>query len=147
MYAKIINGKIAEFPFNLEKLRKANPSKSFPAQPSAELLKEYDIYVVTPTPAPKYDTKTHRVVQSVVGAGDSWSIAWTIQKLDEQQAGDNVRAFRNNLLAACDWTQLADSPLNADAKLAWQLYRETLRMVPQQTDFPWNVEWPPEPGI
>lgn len=57
-----------------------------------------------------------------------------------------VRAERNALLAKSDWTQLADSPLDADAKLAWQLYRETLRMVPQQPGFPYEIQWPPEPG-
>jgi hypothetical protein len=57
-----------------------------------------------------------------------------------------VRNYRNELLSACDWTQLIDSPLDADAKLAWQLYRETLRMVPQQPGFPWNVTWPSVPG-
>jgi len=57
-----------------------------------------------------------------------------------------VRDDRNRRLADCDWTQLADSPLDADAKLAWQLYRETLRMVPEQAGFPWNVQWPPVPA-
>jgi len=64
----------------------------------------------------------------------------------DAQQGQVVRDDRNKRLAECDWTQLADSPLDADAKLAWQLYRETLRMVPEQPGFPWNVEWPPVPG-
>ena len=70
--------------------------------------------------------------------------AYCFQKDAEQ--GAVVRTDRNKRLAECDWTQLADSPLTLDEKLAWQLYRETLRMVPQQAGFPWNVEWPPEPG-
>lgn len=66
-------------------------------------------------------------------------------RMDADQA-DRIRTERNRLLSESDWTQLADSPLDADAKLAWQLYRETLRMVPQQSGFPWNVDWPPVPG-
>jgi hypothetical protein len=42
--------------------------------------------------------------------------------------------------------QLADSPLSPDDKLAWQFYRETLRMVPEQPGFPWEIQWPPVPG-
>jgi hypothetical protein len=57
-----------------------------------------------------------------------------------------VRTQRNNTLAACDWTQLYDSPLNPDARLAWALYREAVRMVPEQEGFPWIVNWPPEPA-
>jgi len=64
----------------------------------------------------------------------------------DAQQGQVVRDDRNKRLAECDWTQLADSPLDADAKLAWALYRETLRTVPEQPGFPWNVEWPPVPG-
>jgi len=70
--------------------------------------------------------------------------AYCFQK-DAEQA-DSVRAERNKRLAECDWTQLADSPLTPDEKNAWALYRETLRMIPQQLGFPWNVDWPPAPG-
>ena len=71
---------------------------------------------------------------------------------DEQKAAMDaaqatiVRTERNKRLADCDWTQLEDSPLSPDGKGAWALYRETLRMVPEQPGFPWNVEWPPQPG-
>ena len=64
----------------------------------------------------------------------------------DAEQGKVVRDERNRRLAECDWTQLEDSPLDADAKLAWQLYRETLRMVPQQSGFPWEINWPPKPG-
>jgi hypothetical protein len=54
-----------------------------------------------------------------------------------------VRADRNARLAACDWTQLADAPVNA---LAWAQYRQALRDVPSQDGFPWDVLWPAPPG-
>ena len=38
-----------------------------------------------------------------------------------------IRGTRNNLLAACDWTQIADS--TAD-KTAWASYRQQLRDLP-----------------
>lgn len=60
--------------------------------------------------------------------------------------GNAVRADRNARLAACDWTQLTDSPLDPEAKAAWAFYRENLRMVPQQAGFPWQINWPPKPG-
>lgn len=53
-----------------------------------------------------------------------------------------VRAQRNSLLTACDWTQLGDSPVDV-AK--WRLYRKDLRNLPQQAGFPWSVTWPVEP--
>ena len=52
-----------------------------------------------------------------------------------------VRAERNTKLAACDWTQLSDAPV---ADLAWAVYRQALRDIPQQAD-PFAIVWPQEP--
>lgn len=57
-----------------------------------------------------------------------------------------VRAERNRRLADCDWTQLIDSPLTPEAQAAWQFYRENLRMVPDQSGFPWEINWPEKPN-
>jgi hypothetical protein len=59
-------------------------------------------------------------------------------RLDAEQAA-RVRAERNARLTACDWTQLADAPVD---DLAWATYRADLRDVPAQAGFPWNVTWP-----
>ena len=38
-----------------------------------------------------------------------------------------VRMRRDYLLMRSDWTQATDSPLTADQRTAWQLYRQSLR--------------------
>lgn len=53
-----------------------------------------------------------------------------------------VRAERNARLAASDWTQLPDAPVDA---AAWAIYRQALRDITSQDD-PFNIVWPPEPG-
>jgi hypothetical protein len=57
-------------------------------------------------------------------------------------AAEIARAERNARLAASDWTQVADAPVD---KQAWVDYRQALREVPQQEGFPWSVEWPEQP--
>jgi hypothetical protein len=54
----------------------------------------------------------------------------------------SVRAERNNKLAASDWTQLADAPVD---QVAWAAYRQALRDIPEQAGFPDDVIWPTEP--
>ena len=39
----------------------------------------------------------------------------------------NIRAERNRLLTASDWTQSADSPLSSAKKPEWSTYRTKLR--------------------
>jgi len=40
-----------------------------------------------------------------------------------------VRMRRDYLLMRSDWTQATDSPLTADQRTAWQLYRQDLRDI------------------
>ena len=54
-----------------------------------------------------------------------------------------MRRYRNALLKECDWTQVADAPVNAEA---WATYRQALRDVPQQEGFPETIEWPEAPA-
>lgn len=53
-----------------------------------------------------------------------------------------VRAERNAKLAACDWTQLSDAPVDS---AAWAAYRQALRDITTQSD-PFNITWPQEPS-
>jgi len=53
-----------------------------------------------------------------------------------------VRAERNTKLAATDWTQIVDA--TAD-KQAWATYRQALRNISMQAEFPNNVTWPTQP--
>lgn len=55
-----------------------------------------------------------------------------------------VRAKRDTLLLACDWTQLTDVPMAT--KAAWAVYRQALRDITLQPEFPVAVEWPVAPA-
>jgi hypothetical protein len=133
--------------------RAENPNTSFPQVLTPEIIEDfgYDPVLEGPQPTliPPYQYAQRDGVVEVNGQWFTHYIAVTPdadQKVAMDAAqGDVVRAERNQLLAACDWTQLIDSPLDPDGRGAWQLYRETLRMVPQQQGFPWTIEWPPQP--
>ena len=56
-----------------------------------------------------------------------------------------IRGQRDSLIATCDWTQAADSPLDAATKAAWATYRTELRNVPEQMGFPVVIDWPIAP--
>ena len=60
-----------------------------------------------------------------------------------EKASATVRAERNRLLAASDWTQLLDIP--EATRAAWAVYRQALRDLPQQPGFPHDVAWPTKP--
>ena len=60
---------------------------------------------------------------------------------DAEQA-KSVRASRDEKLKDCDWTQVADAPVD---KAVWATYRQALRDVTTQTGFPWTITWPESP--
>lgn len=54
-----------------------------------------------------------------------------------------VRAERDRLLVMCDWTQVADAPVDAKA---WAEYRQALRDLPATINDPTaEVSWPEPP--
>jgi hypothetical protein len=56
-----------------------------------------------------------------------------------------LRARRDELLTACDWTQMPDSPLEVAKRTAWAAYRQQLRDLPANTSDPSNPVWPAVP--
>jgi len=60
---------------------------------------------------------------------------------DAEQASA-VRQSRSDKLADCDWTQVADAPVD---KAVWATYRQALRDITTQSGFPWTVTWPDAP--
>ena len=106
-----------------------------------------DIVFEGPQPAA---TRYQIVVrQGVIQLGDKWYTNYVTvdlspeacTALDEQQAS-SVRITRNARLADCDWTQVADSPVD---KTVWATYRQSLRDITSQPGFPWEITWPTSP--
>ena len=48
----------------------------------------------------------------------------------------------DRLLAECDWRSLPDSPRD---RVAWIEYRQLLRDITEQSEFPEKVSWPSQP--
>jgi hypothetical protein len=57
---------------------------------------------------------------------------------------EEMRATRNQLLKSCDWTQVADAPID---KEAWATYRQALRDITTHANFPSleAADWPVAP--
>jgi hypothetical protein len=62
----------------------------------------------------------------------------------QDQAMNNVREYRDQLLQESDWTQLPDVPLTTAQVQQWRVYRQALRDYPKQINV---AEWtaPPWP--
>jgi hypothetical protein len=81
-----------------------------------------------------------QVVDGVTTTAAEQEATYKTQK-DAEQA-KSVRATRDDKLSECDWTQVADAPVD---KTVWATYRQALRDITSQSGFPWTVTWPDAP--
>lgn len=143
--AKVIDGQIAD----TGDLHKMFNNTSFPASgPSDEWLTENNIRVIKSWK--DHDTNAQKLesVAPYIDGDEVFSVQvvqLSQEEIDQRTTAKaaSVRATRNSLLAASDWTQLADS--TAD-KEAWAAYRQELRDISSQAGFPWSVVFPLRPG-
>lgn len=62
--------------------------------------------------------------------------------VEPTKTAEEIRTERNQLLAASDWTQVADAPVD---QATWATYRQALRDLTEQDGFPETVNWPIKP--
>jgi len=150
-----INTNTGAYPISADDIKQEHQGTSFPGDVAGFEIAigrmGYAIVASTDQPVIDYtqNITEGNPVETSSGYEQSWVVSPATADEINQRTTDKAkeqRLERNQRLEACDWTQLGDSPLNADDKMVWALYRETLRMVPEQPGFPWNVQWPPEPS-
>jgi len=120
------------------------PNTSFGDRgPSLDWIAEQGYYIISAWKP--YDYATEKLVSAVPHLYDGMCCVVDVEPLtaEELQARvdtqwQTIRIQRNQMLKDCDWTQLADSPVN---KTAWAAYRQALRDITAQSD-PFNIEWP-----
>lgn len=154
MFALIKNSKVVKYPYTVTDLRRDTPNVSFPDNPSDAVLLDFGVHRVYFSTFP--DATTSQVVEEALPVFDQtaqrWTQVWNVRNLSTNEIqqrndvkADEVRAERNTKLASSDWTQLQDAPLGLEQKAAWSVYRQALRDISTQADFPWDVQWPTKP--
>ena len=145
-----------------------HPNTSFPKQITVDILDSFGfdpvLNGVQATTTPPYEMSVRDGVEEIDGqwfsrfvVGPTFTDTTDVEG-NVTSAADNEAAYRasvdaaasskyrdqrNRLLAASDWTQLADS--SADAS-AWATYRQALRDLPTTDGWPHNITWPTEPS-
>lgn len=116
--------------------------------PTAEQLADRNLVKVNTYR--EYDSLTQKLVPCTPVLEGEWVYTVAVEALTEEEvqaakdaAIDFLRVQRNSKLASCDWTQLADSPVD---KQVWATYRQALRDFPATVaDARLPIEWPEQP--
>jgi len=146
-------------------VRAQHPNTSLPRVWTADTLAFLNVDPVLggaqPTPA-QYQRVERQGVEQI---GDNWHEKWTAVEMFADTTEDGVtttkaeheaayqatldaalatseRAKRDALLAGTDYLALSDATLSS----AMTTYRQQLREVPQQSEFPNTISWPTKPS-
>jgi len=148
-------------------LRAENKNMSFPKawNSSVHDALGVDPVLAAPAPDPSGDYKSVIRNGAVQDSNGNWVYAWTEQDMFTEYTDDNgdvqtvaaqkaaydaantaslaaqERSKRDELLKATDHYGLSDVTMSSDMTT----YRQALRDVPQQTDFPGTITWPEKP--
>jgi hypothetical protein len=86
LYAKILNGTVAEYPYSINKMRKDNPNVSFPVELSEALLAEYNVYPVTAVVQPAPTLTQDAVEQTPQQINGVWTQVWAMVDVSVEEA-------------------------------------------------------------
>lgn len=143
-----INVETKEYPISEMDIRERdkNTSYSLPFQPN------YPWAEVHEGEFPTFDhTKNVEEGEPTVGEDGLWYRNWILSDATDEQIIQRiegrkriVREERNQLLATTDWTQVKD--ISDSISEPWAAYRQSLRDITLQPNFPFEVNWPKRPS-
>lgn len=149
-FALVIDQTVVQYPFTPSDLKIRFTGTSFPANPDLAEFASFGVVPVQAVTPPVYDQDTQELEElEPVFVDNQWQQSWRVVdrtpedvvKL-QQMKSDSIRAERDDMLRLSDWTQLPDAPVDIQA---WKTYRQKLRDITTQDEFPNNVVWPAKP--
>lgn len=153
MYILALNGVVEKYPYSINQLKKDNPQTSFPASPTNELLESFNVFSVVPTERPIYDPITHdlREVEPVL-IDKVWTQSWEVVAADPAEVEQRVNSLaiairydRDQKLYESDWIVAKSYEQQKPIPTEWITYRQALRDITSQPEFPTTVIWPDKP--
>ena len=138
----------------IDELRQEYPNTMFMSDPPAGALDHLGVYRYEfeseeqkPT---DFDKRTQHIKAGAYYQDDdgNWKRGWWIYTKTDDEIQDyydqlcvDVRLERDELLKETDWWAVSDRTMTAE-QIA---YRQALRDITTQTDFPYEVTWPTKP--
>lgn len=148
------NLNIIVYPYNIANLSKDYPQTSFSENIDLESLSELNIYVVEPFEFPKVETNKKLIHTNPILENGIWKQQFYITDKTEEEIvseytmrSKNIRQKRNKLLLESDWVVAKAYELGTEVPQEWKEYRQALRDIPSQENFPFEVVFPQFPTV
>lgn len=101
-----------------------------------ETIYVYDMYQITIENRPNLE-------EDIQNNFDIW--LQFAKDCEYEKLAAEIRNKRDNLLTQTDWTQVTDTVLNTEKQQEYKEYRQQLRDITEQQEFPYKVVFPKNP--
>lgn len=167
IYAKIENGVVVDYPVWEGSVSKEFTQYKFPLELPENIkvnggipnLGNYVPVNITPFPeeTPRKDFSKRYIDGAYFDSNtnictQTWSPVYLTddeKKFSLRGTSRDVRVYRDIMLEISDKSVVADKWENysEQEKKEWSEYRQSLRDITLQNDFPWIIDWPIEPSL
>ena len=101
-----------------------------------QIIYVYDMYQITIENRPNLE-------EDIQNNFDIW--LQFAKDCEYEKLAAEIRNKRDNLLTQTDWTQVTDTVLNTEKQQEYKEYRQQLRDITEQQEFPYVVVFPEKP--
>lgn len=142
MRQKTFSSERPKEPFQIENIRNGYCTVLFfdniekKTDEEGNIYYEYDLYILDKI---NYRETLKKTIEDNYGEWLNMVINYDYSTLAKE-----IRKKRDALLNATDWTQMTDTALCKEKQEAYRAYRQALRDVPEQENFPYGIVWPEE---
>lgn len=140
---------IVKYPYSLQELKHDNQNISFPKTLDDTILNSFNVYMVKATQPPIVSRNERLQEETPELVDGEWTQVWSKITLTEEEYSEkllelsfSVREQRNEMLRETDWWEL---PSQQPISSVREQYRQALRDITSQEDFPFSVTWPTKP--
>jgi len=139
--------------FNLHAdIRSAFKNVSFPSEMTEQAIASVGLLPLISEPKPEVNYTKNVTEGTPILVDGNWKQVWVVTDASAQEIAQrtedqasNVRSSRDQKLVESDWVVIKSMETDVPELDAWKSYRQALRNIPQQSGFPWNVNWPENP--
>jgi len=137
VYAKVEDGAVVQYPYDLYALRQDNPNTSFPDGMTAEQYAEWDMVPVMVDPEPEFDG----VYKELEAVGPTlvdgvWTQGWSVVDRDPEDVQETIEARRQGMRCSMRQARLA----LAEQGLLSQV-QDAISLIPEPDKTKVEIEW------
>ena len=144
---------IVTYPYSIGLLRRDNPNTSFPANPSLEVLAEWDVFPVEETEPPTIHVINENLIESSPNLADGvWTQAWIVSPASAGEVVERTAAYAQQASEEATGkltvtNNFVAEGLELSKKLSpeFEAYREAIRDPSALPGYPAYTEFPVVP--